>query len=332
MTNILFKNALEKKSQNVPPIWFMRQAGRYHGHYKKLKEQYTFEQLCKTPELAAEVAFGPINEFDFDIAILFSDILFLLEGLGMNLVFSPGPEFKENINKNNFQLYNDIDKAINHLNFQKHAIKITREKIPQSKSLIGFVGGLWTLLCYAVGKKTKITNIEDYHLIFLKKTLLPLIKLNIQLQLDSGAEIVMILDSNLYDLDHKFFESEYYLMLQNIANEFPNKVGYYSRGKKFEELELLFKLSFSGMGFDKNIKISNAFDANYKGFIQGNFNENLMLLEETEFIIELNNFTNEMLQIQNRDGWVCGLGHGINKHTPEKNVHLFIEHIRKSFS
>ena len=45
-----------------------------------------------------------------------------------------------------------------------------------------------------------------------------------------------------------------------------------------------------------------------------------------------NNFTNEMLQIQNRDGWICGLGHGINKHTPEKNVHLFIEHIRKSFS
>ena len=57
-----------------------------------------------------------------------------------------------------------------------------------------------------------------------------------------------------------------------------------------------------------------------------------MLLEETEFIIELNNFTNEMLQIQNSDGWICGLGHGINKHTPEKNVHLFIEHIRKSFS
>ena len=115
MANQRFINAIKLTEQNVPPIWFMRQAGRYHGHYKKLKEQYTFEQLCKTPELAAEVAFGPINEFDFDIAILFSDILFLLEGLGMNLVFNPGPEFKENINKNNFQLYNDIDKAINHL-------------------------------------------------------------------------------------------------------------------------------------------------------------------------------------------------------------------------
>ena len=105
MTNILFKNAIEKKSQITPPIWFMRQAGRYHKHYQALKEKHTFEELCKTPELAAEVALGPINEFDFDVAILFSDILFLLEGLGMDLYFNPGPQFKDNINKNNIHLF-----------------------------------------------------------------------------------------------------------------------------------------------------------------------------------------------------------------------------------
>ena len=61
MTNILFRNALANQNQKIPPIWFMRQAGRYHSHYQKLKEKYSFEQLCKTPELAAEVANGPIN-------------------------------------------------------------------------------------------------------------------------------------------------------------------------------------------------------------------------------------------------------------------------------
>ena len=75
MANILFQNALLRQKQNIPPIWFMRQAGRYHSHYRSLKEKYTFEQLCKAPDLAAEVAYGPINEFDFDVAILFSDIL-----------------------------------------------------------------------------------------------------------------------------------------------------------------------------------------------------------------------------------------------------------------
>ena len=332
MTNILFKNAIEKKLQKTPPIWFMRQAGRYHKHYQILKEKHTFEELCKTPELAAEVAYGPINEFDFDVAILFSDILFLLEGLGMDLYFNPGPKFKESINKNNFHLFCDIDKAINHLQFQKLAIQITKEKIPKSKSLIGFVGGLWTLLCFAVGKKTKITDIEDYQIQFLKKTLLPLIKLNIRLQLDAGAEIVMIFDSSLHDLNNKFFESQYFLILKDIANEFPNRIGYYSRGKTFYELKSLFNLPFSGMGFDNNIELEKIFNEKYKGFIQGNFNENFMLLEEKELRQELMHFTSKMKQIKNRDGWICGLGHGINKNTPEKNVHIFIEHIRKTFS
>ena len=73
--NKRFHNALNKVEQKVPPIWLMRQAGRYHKHYRTLKEKYSFEQLCKEPELACEVTLGPIAEFDFDAAILFSDIL-----------------------------------------------------------------------------------------------------------------------------------------------------------------------------------------------------------------------------------------------------------------
>ena len=70
MSNILFQNALKKIKQKTPPIWFMRQAGRYHSHYRKLKEKYSFEELCKTPDLAAEVAFGPIQEFDYDLSLI----------------------------------------------------------------------------------------------------------------------------------------------------------------------------------------------------------------------------------------------------------------------
>ena len=70
MSNILFQNALKRISQKTPPIWFMRQAGRYHSHYQNLKEKYSFEKLCKNPELASEVACGPVNEFDFDIALV----------------------------------------------------------------------------------------------------------------------------------------------------------------------------------------------------------------------------------------------------------------------
>ncbi len=105
MSNLHFQNALNQISQKTPPIWFMRQAGRYHSHYQKLKEKYSFEELCKNPELASEVACGPVEEFDFDLAILFSDILFLLEGLGLSLKFNPGPVFGNFITKDNFLSY-----------------------------------------------------------------------------------------------------------------------------------------------------------------------------------------------------------------------------------
>ena len=88
MTNKKFVNALEKIPQSVPPIWFMRQAGRYHSHYQNLKTKNSFVELCKSPSLAAETALGPIESFDFDVAILFSDILFPLESLGMGLTYS----------------------------------------------------------------------------------------------------------------------------------------------------------------------------------------------------------------------------------------------------
>ena len=74
--------------------------------------------MCKTPELAGEVALGPIKEFDYDVAILFSDILFALEGLGMNLRFDPGPKFQFLINEKNVEQFTDIDKAIHFLSFQ----------------------------------------------------------------------------------------------------------------------------------------------------------------------------------------------------------------------
>ena len=332
MANILFQNALLKQNQSVPPIWFMRQAGRYHSHYRKLKEKYTFEQLCKTPELAAEVAKGPIDEFDFDVAILFSDILFILEGLGLELRFDPGPKFGSFINANNYKNYNNIDKAIEHLKFQSDAIKFTRESMPNSKSLIGFVGGPWTLIRYAFGKDHFNNNNKKLYFEFLSSTLTPLLKQNIKLQLEAGAEIVMIFDSSLYDLENSDFQENYISILRDISSNFPNKVGYYSRGKQEADILHYIQYPFAGFGFDASINLKNIFKNSKNGFIQGNFDEKLMLLHTDQFKKELKKYTEFMKSIENRNGWVCGLGHGINKETPEKNVHLFVENIRKEFS
>tara|TARA_Y100001970_G_scaffold240346_1_gene303009 strand:- start:1772 stop:2770 length:999 start_codon:yes stop_codon:yes gene_type:complete len=332
MSNILFQNSLKCLDQKTPPIWFMRQAGRYHSHYKKLKEKYSFEQLCKNPELASEVAYGPVKEFDFDLAILFSDILFILEGLGMNLKFNPGPIFEDYITRDNYKNYTDINAAIDHLEFQSKAIKLTREILPNSKSLIGFVGGPWTLLRFATNKKKPLIKIEDFHLGFLNDILIPLLKLNIKLQLNSGAEIVMIFDSGLNDIDSNIFRSKYLLMIEDIAKSFPNKIGYYFKGKELQETKNIFQAPLAGIGINSSVSLKETNSIYTKGFIQGNFDENKMLLDEKNLKDEINLFCDHVKSIKNFNGWVCSLGHGINKATPEKNVHLFIDTIRKKFS
>ena len=87
----LFQAALARSNDARPPVWFMRQAGRYHSHYQKLRAQHSFVDLCKRSQIAAEVTMGPVEDFDFDAAILFSDLLFPLEALGMPLRYTPGP-------------------------------------------------------------------------------------------------------------------------------------------------------------------------------------------------------------------------------------------------
>src|SRR5216683_2528792 len=117
--NARFHNALARRSQSTPPIWLMRQAGRYHRHYQALRQKYSFMDLCKQPELAAEVALGPVMEFDFDAAILFSDLLFPLEALGMGLEYTDrGPQLDWNLDERTISRLRSIEDAWPQLLFQ----------------------------------------------------------------------------------------------------------------------------------------------------------------------------------------------------------------------
>ena len=334
MSNKLFLNSLKNIPQPTPPIWFMRQAGRYHNHYKEFKKKHSFEELCKNPELSSEIACGPIKEFDFDIAILFSDILFALEGLGMPLKFDPGPIFSKELIRENSNQFQNIDGAIQHLQFQKEAIKLTKSKLADNKSLIGFVGGPYTLLKFALGKKNNFILKEDsFEINYLNNTLVPLLIKNIQLQLESGAELVMIFDSGLKDINTIEFENIYLNILKKISENFKNNVGYYAKGLENNYFNSLLKLNFAGIGCDSTNDLQILLKTKNKGFIQGHFDETKMLLNKHDLKEELSRYCDNLLKLDEneRSGWICGLGHGINKDTPEENVHLFIKTIRENF-
>tara|TARA_B100000886_G_scaffold328633_1_gene277202 strand:+ start:471 stop:1448 length:978 start_codon:yes stop_codon:yes gene_type:complete len=324
--NEKFQNACKRVEQSSPPIWFMRQAGRYHSHYRNLKQKWTFELLCKLPNLASEVALGPIEEFDYDVAILFSDILFPLEGLGIPLRFDPGPKFQWELTEQNAEEHSDIDTAIKFMSFQKEALELTRKKLPNDKSLIGFVGGPWTLMNYAVGQ-SRVTN--KFKLMFMEKVIVPLLVKNINLQLEAGAEKIMIFDSGLSNMSQQFFKGQYAPLLLPFAN--PN-VGYYSRNLPgIDCLDEICEIFVGGVGVDHNVDINDVLTRRFlSGFVQGNFDESKMLLPEQECRKEIHKFCDKLENVD-RTGWVCGLGHGINKHTPEENVHMFIDIVRSRF-
>ena len=218
--NKRFENALKNIPQSIPPIWFMRQAGRYHSHYQGLRKKYSFEQLCKNYELASRVACGPIDEFDYDVAILFSDILFPLESMGLKLKYAPGPIFESYFNENSITKIKPIDEIINDLSFQRKALIETRRRLPKNKSLVGFVGGPWTLLSYGLGIKNDLNKLSLNNFQFYEKLLydfiIPITTKTIAMQLDSDAEIVYVFDTNARQLKKDYFIDIYLKKLKII--------------------------------------------------------------------------------------------------------------------
>ncbi len=332
--NARFQNALALRPQTTPPIWLMRQAGRYHKHYQALRQKYSFMDLCKQPELAAEVALGPVLDFDFDAAILFSDLLFPLEALGMGLEYTDrGPQLGWNLNEDTLSRLRSIEDAWPQLLFQGEAMQATRDRLPSDRSLIGFVGGPWTLFVYAVEGSHKGSLVESKKLLSLFprfcETMAPLLVRNIELQLDGGAEVVMIFDTAAGELSPDIFNAEVVPQLRALTLNNALRIAYYSKGTQPAHLsDSLFTDGLAGVGVDSRWNMSEALDLFPNGFVQGNFDQALLLCEREELTQHLTRYL-EPLANRTRPGWVCGLGHGILPGTPEDNVRLFVDTVRE---
>lgn len=345
--NERFRNAIEMIPQATPPVWMMRQAGRYHRHYQALRKNHTFLELCRNPKLAAETALGPIQDFDFDLAILFSDILFPLDALGMGLYFEDagGPKLRMPLTPESLLKLNDPMGVVDQLAFQKEALIETRKVLPKDKSLIGFVGGPFTLFTYATQGSHKggmkiAKTLANQILPQFYEHLMPLLKENIRLQLEGGAEVVMILDTAAGELAPDYFQTWALEPAESLARAFPGKIGYYSKELSESALsQCLTTKSFKGLGLDHRHELTDILHDPSQArprahFIQGNFDPEWMFLPAQDFdrvlwswILPLTRLTPE-----ERRGWVCGLGHGILPQTPEDNVRSFVKRVREVFS
>ncbi len=343
MTETNFVKALNRRNDGTPPVWMMRQAGRYHSHYQDMKKNHTFEQLCKDPALAAEVAMGPIDDFDFDAAILFSDILFPLEVLGTPLEFAPGPKLGFHI-----RTVEDLNRYVDNpdaskLDFQAEALRLTRQALPETKSLIGFVGSPLTLYVFAVHgtHKTDLTDarngLRDGRFAGFMDRLLPLLTANMISQAKAGPDVVAIFDSCAGDIEFEDYQSLYLPYLKKLLSDFkaacPDMpVIYYGQHIGAKHWALLEALPIQVLGIDQGHDLKAALTNYSDDFaMQGNFNPDHLALPEDSCNARIEEFLNgiQALPARCRQGWIAGLGHGVTPAANENNVRNFIQSLRR---
>ena len=348
---MLYLNAVLKKNEtHCPPVWFMRQAGRYHSHYQGMKRKHTFIELCKIPEAATEVTFGPIRDFDFDAAILFSDLLFPLEVLGMGLRYEPGPKLDwhltdKSLLKNLNPRKKTAQELVQGIAYQGEALKLIRSRLSPEKSLLGFVGGPLTLFYYAVEGSHQGSldlakkGLTDGRFDAFNEIMVPLLVENMSLQARSGADAVAVMDTCAGEVEPWLYQQVVIPSLKEVLIQFrrrhPNTpVVYYSKGTGPWHWQHLTDLPFECLGIDWNHDLSEVLNTwGDRWSIQGNFDPHKMLLPEYAVKKELEKFFNPLMKLPRKklNGWVTGLGHGVLQTTPEANVREFIRYHREVF-
>ncbi len=198
-----FLRACRREPVDRTPLWIMRQAGRYLPEYRELRQRVDFLTLCKTPDLAAEATLQPLRRFPFDAAILFSDILLPLEGLGHRVTFSPGPTLAEPIRTRAQVDAIHARPAAESVPFVAQTIRLVRRELRGRTPLIGFCGAPFTLAAYLVqgdatdgfgALKSMLYGDAETLERLLSKLAAAMIDY-LRLQIEAGAEAVQIFDS-----------------------------------------------------------------------------------------------------------------------------------------
>ena len=342
MNNSLFLKALLREQNDVPPIWFMRQAGRYLPEYQKIRKNYkNFLDMCKEPRTCAELALQPIERFDLDASILFSDILTIPDAFNLGLAFheGEGPKFS-----NPISTPQDIarleDFEIEKLSYVYKAIEETKKILPATLPLIGFCGSPWTLAAYSIegggskdfAKTKKFISdhpeaVKDYLEIITDACFQYL-----KQQVLSGVNALQIFDSwadLLNPNDLETYSLEYTRMLarklkQDVVTS-NTPIILFEKAPQKKISDILFEdLSCISLHWSESIE---RVSENLKGqfAIQGNLNPSFLLESDEIIQAETKKICDAM---KNFPGFIFNLGHGITPDIKPEKVQVMIDAVR----
>ncbi|MFC1475249.1 uroporphyrinogen decarboxylase [Candidatus Zixiibacteriota bacterium] len=335
LNNSLYIKACYGKNEGQIPIWIMRQAGRYLPEYLEVRSKVSFMELCKSPKLIAEVVKQPIDRFDLDAAILFSDILTYLEPLGAGVAFPEGgPKIDKPIDTpkdiKRLQPFDIQDK----LSFVFEGINKIKEQLPE-KPLIGFAGSPFTVACYLIqgqGSKT-----FDKAKQFLHKypeaseellTLMADVTADyLSAQIDAGCDSVQLFDS----WGGILCRDDYQKYSADIANRIFGKL----KSKNIPRilfvnnlapyLDIVNNIDCEVVGVDYRMDLNQAADALPNKAVQGNLDPTILYGSEEH----VRKKTKKLLEnFNNHHRLIFNLGHGITPKTPITSVEAMIETVR----
>lgn len=330
--NDLFLRALRGEQVERPPVWMMRQAGRYLPEFIALRKQYDFFTRCQTPELAAEITVQPLRRFPLDAAILFSDILVIPQAMGIPFEMKEGvgPWLENPIRTAEAVKNIQIPEVNNALSYVFEAIDLTLEKLDHSVPLIGFAGSPWTLLCYCVeGRGSKdfstakafcFKNPEAAHLLLQKITDTTIAYL--KQKVAHGVSAVQIFDSwggLLAPEAYKEFSWKYINQIVEALAPL-TEVIVFAKGCWFA-LDYMATSKASALGVDWTVAPPIARQLTKNNItLQGNLDPAWLLSSPEKIRIK----THEMITAFGKDKYIANLGHGILPQVPLENAEAFI--------
>ena len=335
--NDLLLRALKKETVERPPVWMMRQAGRYLPDYLKLKAKYDFFTRVQTPELACAITLQPIEQVGVDAAIIFSDILVIPQAMGLEVLMEEGkgPSLPKVI-----ETQKDIDALItdgaeDSLRYVYDALSLTKRELNGRVPLIGFAGAPWTILCYMVegkGSKTweKAKQFAYTQPLLAHQLLQKITQITIsylKLQARAGADTVQVFDSwagSLSPADFKIFAQPYLLQIADaLKDEVP--VILFPKGSWYA-LKELSESSAAGIGIDWCIAPEFARQlTNNKIVLQGNFDPAKLLAP----IPEIKKAVKEMIDAFGVQNYIANLGHGITPNIPVDHARAFVDAVKE---
>ena len=326
--------SLLNKKKNFP-IWFMRQAGRYLPEYQKIRRKNkNFINFCLNINNATKVSLQPINRFNLDAAIVFSDILLILNAIGQKVEFKEktGPILK-NYNLNKF--YETKDKIfIKKLKNVYKILKKIKKTLPKEKSLIGFAGSPWTLLTYMINKGSPkknikfLKNLKKKEVIKIIKRLEHLIYIHCKEQILAGADIIQLFDSWAGLIKKKNLKEFCINPNKNIVNKikknFPNNpIICFPKGINKNINNFIKEVKPHGISIDYDINLKKL-NLNNDVVFQGGMNPKFLLGNTKRMFNEAKKYLNFF---KNKP-YIFNLGHGILPKTKPEKVKRLVEFVR----